>query len=286
MRRQRVGLRLMPVAGVLGSPIAHSLSPLLHRTAYRELGLTNWVYSATECDADALSRLLADAGPDVVGYSCTMPLKRAVLEVAHSVSEVATAIGAGNTLLQIDGHWHADNTDWIGIRYALADRGLAPTGRVALLGAGGTAQAVLAALDDDAAVTVLVRDPGRAGELLATAERLERSVLMERLSAVADVLADASLVVSTLPAAAADAVAAEVYWRADLGLLDVVYHPWPTALAHSALTSGASVATGAAMLLHQAIRQVELMTGLPVRQTPVEAAMRAALSAATALPDL
>jgi shikimate dehydrogenase len=268
---------------VLGSPVAHSLSPVLHRAAYLALGLTDWRYDAIECGEDELAGLLARSGPEVVGYSCTMPLKRVSLSVADAVSEDAAAIGAANTLLRVEDDWFADNTDWIGIRDCLAERGIATTGRVALIGAGGTAQAALAALPDAQDVVVLVRAPSRAAALLETAARLERPVRLALLEDPDDVaeLGAADLVISTVPRGAADSLAAgpsaTSSWRPEQALLDAVYDPWPTALASAFGRAGAPVVSGAAMLLHQAVRQVELMTG---RAAPVPA-MRAALRAAS-----
>ncbi|UQX86785.1 shikimate dehydrogenase [Jatrophihabitans telluris] len=261
-------------AAVLGSPVSHSLSPDLHNAAYAALGLTGWHYDAIECTEADLGALLVDAPPNQVGYSCTMPLKREVLRVATSISAQAAAIGAGNTLLRVDEDWYADNTDWIGIRDALAEAGVPAGGRIVVLGAGGTAQAALAALVDVETVTVLVREPARAVELRATAERLDVAVTVARLDSGAG-LGSADLVISTLPAGVADPLGA-FGWRPEQAVFDVIYRPWPTALAAGAAAAGATVVSGAELLLFQAARQVELMTG---RAAPVQA-MRAALSAA------
>jgi shikimate dehydrogenase len=262
-------------AAVLGSPIGHSLSPVLHRAAYAELGL-DWTYRAIECGSEDLAGLLAGADPGVAGFSCTMPLKRRLLELAASASPQAEAVGAGNTLLPRAGGWHAENTDVPGIRAALAERDVPAGGQVLLLGAGGTAQAALAALDPDARVGVLVRDPGRAGALRETADRLGRPVTVAALSELADRLPTADLVLSTLPPGAADSLAGVAGWGPGQALLDVVYAGWPTPLARVAAQAGAVTVSGASMLLFQAVRQVELMTG---SAGPV-AAMRAALLAA------
>jgi len=264
-------------AAVLGKPVGHSLSPVLHRAAYRALGLTGWRYTAIECDEPELAGLLDRSAEDVVGYSCTMPLKRQVLRVAASASPAATAIGAGNTLLRTPAGWHADNTDWIGIRDALAAASVPVSGRVAVLGAGGTAQAALAALAGGTAprqVQVLVREPSRAAELLATAGRLALPVTVAPLADPEPWLA-ADLVIATLPPGAADSYAGLPFSNRQ-ALLDAVYTPWPTPLAAAFAAAGAPVVSGAAMLLYQAARQVELMTG---SAAPVEA-MRAALRAA------
>jgi shikimate dehydrogenase len=258
-------------AAVLGSPIRHSLSPVLHRAAYAALGLTGWRYEAIECTEAELPTLL-DGHPDAAGFSVTMPLKRAALRLADAAGELAVRIGASNTLLRRDAGWYAENTDWRGIRDALAERGITPQ-RVVVLGAGGTAQAALAALTGVAEITVLVREPARAGELLAAADRLSCRIELGRLTE----LEPADLLISTLPPGAADDLAVRL--TPGCTVLDVVYAGWPTPLARAAERAGARAISGAAMLLHQAGGQVELMTG---RAAPIEA-MRAAMRAA--VPD-
>jgi shikimate dehydrogenase len=272
-------------AAVLGSPIRHSLSPVLHRAAYAALRLTDWRYEAIECTEAELPALLA-SHPEAAGFSVTMPLKRAALRLADAASEPAGRIGAANTLLRRSSGWYAENTDWRGISDALAERELIPH-RAIVLGAGGTAQAALAALAEVAEVTVLVREPGRAGELLATADRLSRPIRLGRLAELPSRLADLQenrepvpdLLISTLPPGAADELAGRLPMAAGCAVLDAVYAGWPTPLARAAQRAGAAVISGAAMLLHQAAWQVELMTG---RAAPVEA-MRAAMRAA--VPD-
>ncbi len=263
-------------AAVLGRPVGHSRSPALHRAAYAALGLTGWRYDAIDCGVDELPGLLARCGPEWAGFSCTMPLKRAVLSVAGAVSTRAALVGAGNTLRREGDGWGADNTDVDGVLGALEDAGLRPS-RVAVLGAGGTAQAVVVALAElgTASVTVLVRDRSRAGELLATASRAGVEVTLAGLDAD---LRDAELVVSTLPSGAADRFAARA-WRGGQAVLDVVYAPWPTPLAQAVTAAGGTAVGGLAVLLHQAAAQVRLMTGLAA---PV-AAMRAALD--QSVPD-
>lgn len=275
MPREQLGLRLSEVprrAAVLGRPVAHSLSPTLHRAAYAALGLTGWTYDAVECDEAALPGLLAALDPAFVGLSCTMPLKRVALDVAVSRSRTAEAVGAANTLLRVDGGWHADNTDVDGVLGALASVGLAAAPASALvLGAGGTAQAVVAALArlGTGRVVVAVRDPARAAELRRTAEVAGVELVVGGFPTVFDT----ELVVSTLPGDAGGGFA-DRSWSGVRVLLDVVYAPWPTPLAAAASRAGVTVVGGREMLLHQAGRQVELMTG----RTPAPlAAMRASL---------
>jgi shikimate dehydrogenase len=261
-------------AAVLGRPITHSLSPVLHRAAYADLGL-DWTYDAIDCGIDDLPLVLADRA-DWAGFSATMPLKHALLDVAAEVGAVATAVGAANTLLPGADGWIADNTDVAGILAALAEHAVAPSS-VTILGAGGTAQSVLAALValgvDDCAVLVRSLAPSRAA-LLGTAERLGVRVSLGQLDVAATALG-AGLVVSTLPPGAADRLAGRP-WSAGQTVLDVAYSPWPTPVAAAAVRGGAKVVSGALMLLHQAVVQVALMTGA---DAPVDA-MRAALEAA------
>lgn len=262
-------------AGVLGRPVAHSLSPVLHRAAYAELGL-DWTYDAIDCGVDELPAVLAERA-DWAGFSCTMPLKRAALELATQARPVARKVGAANTLLPLPGGgWAADNTDVAGIVASLAENVVAPS-TITVLGAGGTAQATVAAaaVVGVARCTVLVRDLHRTGEVRATAEAMGVALDLAQLDVDAPGLA-ADLVVSTLPRGAADPLAAHA-WRAGQAVLDVVYDPWPTPLAVAAAAAGARVLSGALMLLHQAAAQVTLMTG---EEAPVSA-MRAALEAAS-----
>lgn len=262
-------------AAVLGKPIGHSLSPVLHTAAYAASGLTDWSYDRHECDTDELAPFVDGLGPEWAGLSLTMPLKHAALDVATRVTERAAAVGAANTLIPHGGGWLADNTDVHGVVGSLREAGVTTVGRAAVLGAGGTAQAVVAALSDLGApeTTVLVRDLARAAEVRATAERL--GVPLTVLDGVPDrPIPPVDLVVSTLPGRAADAYAG-TEWAPGTVLFDVLYDPWPTRLAESAAAAGCTVISGLDMLLHQAVEQVLLMTGRP---GPVEA-MRSALRA-------
>ncbi len=275
MPDERLGLRLTPEgarAAVLGHPVAHSLSPVLHRAAYQALGLT-WTYDAIDCDTDGLAPLLATAGPEWVGYSCTMPLKRTALALAANAGSAASTVGAANTLVRDGDGWRAENTDVDGVRVALCEV-VDAVDAATVLGAGGTAQATIVALSELGArrCTVEVRDPARCGGLRRTAERAGVEVSVRPLG---DDVLRGTVVVSTLPPGAADAWARRS-WRAGQVVLDVVYAGWPTALARAASAAGATVVSGAQVLLHQAAAQVVIMTG---RLAPVEA-MRTALRAA------
>lgn len=262
-------------AAVLGSPIAHSLSPVLHLAAYEALGLDDWTYEIVECDEAALPGVLKG---DWAGLSLTMPLKRAVLPLLDDVEPLAVAVGGANTVVyEPDGRRHGYNTDVYGMVAALADAGVTTTPDGAMiLGAGATACAALATLRELGLkeAVVLVRDPARAGDLLAAALRLGMAVEVRPLTTE---LRGGDLLISTLPVGAADFIA-ERHWHhgpIPSALLDVVYAPWPTQLAIAAAKAGVPVASGGDMLLHQAARQVELMTSRT--PAPIEH-MRAALS--------
>jgi shikimate dehydrogenase len=271
-------------AAVLGAPIAHSLSPVLHRAAYQALGLTGWSYQAIECDEAGLPGLLAGCGPDWAGLSLTMPLKRAVLSLLDAAEPLVSEVGAANTVRFDAGLRHGHNTDVPGMITAIteATAGLpADPGPVLILGGGATACSALAAVRGLGAsqATAAVRDPGRAGDLLAAADRLGIPV---RLAPFDDPAQPApGLLVSTAPAGAADHYAERIR-QGTLRpgcVLDVVYHPWPTALAAAAQLAGVPTVGGFALLLHQAARQVELMTG---KSAPVEAMRAAGLAALAA----
>ncbi len=263
-------------AAVLGSPIAHSLSPALHTAAYRALGLTDWSYEAIECDEAGLPGLLGSLGPEWAGLSLTMPLKRAVLPLLDRAEPLATAVAAANTVILADGRRLGYNTDVAGLVEAMREAGATPARNVIVLGAGATACSALAALRETGAsqVTVAVRAQPRAAPLLAVAARLGVPVHVTELPAGLVAGGRWDLLISTIPAAAASGLA-DLITTGTLAaavVVDVGYDPWPTPLAAAATASGAAVISGYEMLVHQAARQVELMTGRPA---PV-ATMRAA----------
>jgi shikimate dehydrogenase len=266
-------------AAVLGSPIKHSLSPVLHSAAYQALELDGWHYEMIECDEAALPGLVGQLGSEWAGLSLTMPLKRVALAVADEVTPLARAVGAANTLVfSAAGGSLADNTDVAGMTGALREAGVAKVEQAVILGAGGTAQGALAALREMGHLSpiVVVRNVSRTGELRETAERLGMTPTISG-GLFAEPLPAADLVISTLPGGAADPLSSSA-WSPGTTVLDVVYAPWPTALAGSARAAGGTVISGLAVLLYQAVAQVELMTGRP---GPVEA-MRTALAAAVA----
>ncbi|MFF1300810.1 MULTISPECIES: shikimate dehydrogenase [unclassified Streptomyces] len=249
-------------AAVLGSPIDHSLSPVLHRAAYEELGLTDWSYDRFDVDEAALPGFVADLGPEWAGLSLTMPLKRAVIPLLDEVSETAASVEAVNTLVFTeDGRRVGDNTDIPGMVAALREHGIEQVDSAAILGAGATASSALAALARVCAgeVVVYVRSEARAAEMRQWGERLDVEVRAEGWADAADAL-HRPLVIATTPAGATDALAAAVPERPTT-LFDVLYEPWPTELAARWSMFGGAVVSGLDLLVHQAVLQVEQMTG-------------------------
>ncbi len=257
-------------AAVLGSPVGHSLSPVLHRAAYTELGLTGWSYQAIECAEAGLPDLLSGCGAEWAGLSLTMPLKRAVLPLLDRVEPLAAEVGGANTVTFAGGRRHGHNTDVPGMIAALAGAGVAAAdgsaaGQALILGGGATACSALAGLRGlgAAGATVAVRDPARTADVLAAAARLGMRVRLAAFGEDQD--RGWRLLISTVPAGAADIYADRILRAAaaPLAVLDVVYHPWPTPLAAAAEQAGVITVSGFELLVQQAGPQVELMTGKP-----------------------
>lgn len=263
-------------AAVLGRPVAHSLSPVLHTAAYQALGLSAWRYHALTCGEDDLA-----AGLDRVrrsgrwaGLSLTMPLKQIAVPLMDRVAPGSWGdgdLGAINTVVVDGDRLVGHNTDVDGIAAGLAELG-APLGRVAVLGAGGTALAVLAALAaaGTSEVTLHARETSRASSSVNLAVRLGLHPVLAGLNQ--PIL---GTTVSTLPAGDEDLVV-------DGPLLDVRYTPWPTALGASVAARGHRVVGGLPVLVGQAAEQVRLFTGqrapVAVMRTAGETALAARIT--------
>jgi len=262
---------------VLGDPVAHSLSPALHRAAYAELGL-DWHYDAHRVPAGGLAAFLAGLGPEWRGLSLTMPLKREAMALVDEVSDRARLAGAVNTLVLGDGAVVGDNTDLPGAVAAIRERTTTPLASAVVLGGGATATSVGLALVElgVSSIRILVRDPSRAHETV-DALRSHPAVPEVSVGALAagqwsdepDPPAAGStvdVVVSTIPAAAqTDDLLGRL---ADVPVVfEALYDPWPTPLAASARASGRVLVGGLDLLVHQAALQLEHFTGL---QAPLE----------------
>lgn len=272
----------MTWAAVIGSPIEHSLSPVIHRAAWAQLGIDGWEYRRLEQDADSLPRFIGGLGGDCAGLSVTMPCKQAVMPLLDAIDPLASAVGAVNTVVPSSGVLAGFNTDVTGIASAIrracsqANRAL-PTSAV-VLGARATASSALAALGELGIVTstVAARRFGGPGSVVAASSRLGVSidqVLWSDRDAVLRAVSGADLVISTLPAGVGDPLAEKMSVREGQVLLDVVYSPRETALRSAFERKGGIVAEGTDMLVFQAAAQVQLMTG----HSPKTDVMRGAL---------
>lgn len=269
-------------AGVLGHPIAHSLSPALHRAAYAALGL-EWDYQAYDVAEQELASFFDELTPDWAGLSLTMPLKAAAVPLVDFIEPMAKLVGGINTVLvQRVGertHLVGANTDVAGVMGALAEAGVARAANPVILGGGATATSALAALGNLGATTpvVAVRNRARAGGLMRAATKMGVQPRFVTLDDAAHYLESADVVVSTIPAEAGALVAGALE-RATAGavLLDAIYDPRVTPLGATWHDLGGKRVGGERMLLHQASEQVRLMTGRAAPMAQMDAALRGA----------
>lgn len=262
--------------GVLGDPVAHSLSPALHRAGYAALGLP-WAYDAHRVPAGGLAGFLAGLDGSFRGLSVTMPLKREALTVGAQVSARATLAGSANTLLLEDGRAVlADNTDLPGAVAAVRERYDGEVRSGTVLGGGATAAATGLALCELGArdLTFLVRSPERAAEAVAVVAGHPSSPRVH-VGSLAGGPVTGEVVVSTIPAEAQDEALVERCAGASV-VLEARYDPWPTPLAASAAATHQILVGGLDLLAHQAVLQFGLFTGLDV---PVALLREAGLSA-------
>jgi len=256
---------------VVGSPIAHSLSPVLHRTAYASLGVQDAEYGRYDVPAGSLEDFLSRGpGRELDGLSVTMPGKPEAFALAVEADATSRALGVANTLLRrADGQWRAENHDVHGIAAALRDHGAAAPRSGAVLGSGATALSAVAALIELGVERLLLS--ARSPEKLAPMERFarERAIEVRRIPwEHHHQVLSADAVVSALAVDGARAVAEA--WRTipsdalELpgALLDVLYDPWPAPLAAVITERGGEVADGLEMLTHQADMQLRSMLGI------------------------
>lgn len=266
-------------AAVLGHPVDHSLSPVLHGAAYAALGLEGWTYERIDCDGERLPSMV-DGSPDHrIGYSVTMPGKFAALEHATEVSERARIVGSANTLVRRGGGWFADCTDIDGVVGALAAFGDLPSSPSAvILGVGGTSRPVLAGLAQLGSTrVVLASRRDNAGPAVACGEQfgLEVATCLLDDPRLADEIERADVLINTVPEpGVGDLVHLVARARR---LFDVLYAPWPTTAGAVASAAGTPVVGGDVMLLNQAFGQVELFTGMPAPRAAMAAALSEAL---------
>lgn len=266
-------------AAVLGHPVDHSLSPVLHGAAYRALGLDDWTYERIDCDADRLPSLVDSSPAHRIGYSVTMPGKFAALAHASEVSDRARIVGSANTLVRRSGGWYADCTDVDGVTGALAEFGDLPAAPTAvLLGVGGTARPVLAGLAAAGATRVVLasrRDNAGPAAECGRALGLDISTVLLTDASLPGEIEAADVLVNTVPEPGIRDLT-DLVSRARR-LFDVLYDPWPTVAGTAASAAGVPVVGGDVMLLNQAFGQVELFTGRPAPRAEMAVALARAL---------
>ncbi len=233
------------------------------------MGLDHWTTATVECEETGLAGLLDSLDDSWSGLSLCQPLKRAVLPLIDEVTDLALDVGGVNTVVFRDGRTHGHNTDVYGILTALREAGIDAPGSAIVLGGGTAACSAIAALRELGVTepTVVVREHGRAAEAHAAAGRLGVAIDVHTFGKLDGLVQNAGLVVSTLPAGAADTYAAAIV-HSRAAVFDVVCSAWPTRLTKAAGFAGSTVVDGLSLLAHQAARQVQLMTGradVPVR---------------------
>lgn len=240
---------------ILGSPVEHSLSPLLHREAFDFLGIQG-EYLRNEVTLGSFASFFEDNKDSFNYFSITMPLKEEAVSLPVEIDPLINRIQSANTLYQREGQWHLTSTDGSGFIAALRHEGHQRFNRVLVLGAGGTARAVVGALDgvcDE--INVLGRTSTRRDVLESAVETSSFEYIRWNDNPN---FSDYDLVVNTTPAGAADLLADSVQSGSCNLLFDVIYKPWPTVLASRWSDSGGKVINGLELLLYQGIQQLSL----------------------------
>jgi shikimate dehydrogenase len=268
------------IAGVMGWPVHHTLSPAMHNAAYLALGL-NWRYVAFQVAPDHVWAAVAGMRAlRLAGLNVTIPHKEAVIPYLDDVMPAARAIGAVNTILVAEDRLIGDNTDTYGFLRALEEAGIQLAGRKALvLGAGGAARAATYGLASRGArVVILSRTLARARQL---ALDMLRSTPTADIEAVEMAPEDASLLINCTPVGMwphddASPLPAGFALHPGLAVMDMVYRPQQTALMHQARDAGTKIVSGLEMLVHQAAAAFERWTGV---KPPVDTMRAACLGA-------
>ncbi|MFH7319651.1 shikimate dehydrogenase [Desulfurivibrio sp. D14AmB] len=245
--------------GIIGNPVRHSLSPLMHNAAFAALGL-NKVYLPFPA-ADAAAAVAAIRALEIAGVSVTIPHKQAVIPLLDGVDPVAVRIGAVNTIVRQGGELLGFNTDWLGANRALSRELDLAGARVLLLGAGGSARAIGFGLQEAGARVTLASRTPENGRELAQHLNCPWLPLAQAGQHQADALVNATSV-GMAPQAANSPLPAAALANFPV-VMDIVYAPLETRLLREARAAGCRGIDGLQMLLHQGAAQFELWTGEP-----------------------
>lgn len=231
----------------------------MHNTAYKILGLQGR-YESIEIKSGQLAEFIKNAEDSWTGFSLTMPLKEEVLALACFVDPLAQRIASANTLIRgIDG-WHASSTDVVGFQRALSNHGAANFERVCIIGSGATARAAAAACDKSGrSIIVLHRNTQRESAMMSSVTQATLTFLPW-----STVLPSVDLTINTTPAGVADVFAHNPKLTLHGLYFEALYNPWPTALTRRWESSGGVVVDGLDLLIHQAIVQIEKMSGTEI----------------------
>ncbi|MFT4186638.1 MAG: shikimate dehydrogenase [Micrococcaceae bacterium] len=246
--------------GVVGYPIAHSLSPQLHNATYQYLGFAA-NYQKFEVPPGKFIDFIKNH-PELAGLSITMPHKFAAFSIAENLDKYAELTGAANTLKRnADKTWAAYNTDVYGIIQALsnANQVIDSKDKVAVLGGGATAMSAFCALAElgFSNIELFLRSPNKALDIIKLAKHLNIRCTVRNLN---DVI-KTNYLISTLPQDAIKAYKSNLDLTETNLAFDVNYNPWPSELAKYCETAKVEIIPGIEMLLHQAVRQVQIFTG-------------------------
>ena len=259
-------------AGVLGSPISHSLSPLLHNSIYNSLGI-DASYRAYEVASGELRNFLNDEGSSLNCLSLTMPLKEEALAIADSVSDISRQIQSGNTLHKVDGMWSLTSTDVEGFTHALDFNRRDAKGNVLVIGAGATARAVIAACDGiSEKITVINRSSDREIAIRKSAPNSE----VDFISWSGAINFNSfDLVVNTTPGNSA-AVFVDQVQSVTSSYFEVLYNPWPTQMLAQWRRAGGFGIDGLDLLIHQAISQASIFAERSIPRDSIAKTLRSA----------
>jgi shikimate dehydrogenase len=268
---------------VLGSPIAHSKSPVIQRAAFDVLGL-DWTYDAIDITADRLTVFIDGLDASWRGLSLTMPLKRDVLPLLARRHELVDVVGGANTVLMTDDGLAGFNTDVEGALASLRGVGVTRLDYVHILGAGATASSLLVAVAGLGATRVVVsaRTPDKARSLVELGARCGVDVVVRAWGVLDRSLITPDAIISTVPGGSNDLLFAEPIRQRSV-LFDVAYDPWPSELARSWMRAGGTVISGLDLLVNQALGQLRVFVNgdpdapLAEEKTVLEA-MRAAVA--------
>ena len=272
------------ICGVIGDPIEHTLSPIIHNAAFEALEI-DYLFLAFRVKSEDVEKAMSGMRAlNIHGLNVTMPHKNAVIQYMDEVDPTCKITGSANTILKKDERLFGFNTDGVGALNALEKNGVAVRGKkVLLLGAGGAAKAIAYTLSQEAEELVILNRTAKPAAELAylLKQKFNKKIRADELSpnAVEDNLADAHVLINATsvgmnPNADQTPVAPELL-KPDLAVLDIVYNPIETKLAKDAKAAGAKVVSGVEMLIYQGAASFEIWTAC---NAPVEVMRKAALN--------